>query len=400
MKKWTAFIWAILITGILTIILPNMEVFAATPANVKQVGASAYSVSFTADNMPGADNLYDYKIYYSADQGVTWSSSVAIYSSLHQCFSLHGLKPATVYFMYVMDSEGKTSETIEVVTAPELGDEYDDADVALTAMTSTTSTIRWGEVNGADGYVVYVNNKEILSTTDTFVKLKKSQMPAVKKRDIDGLDYNVNVFPYKSCKGFRATTSFSLGEGFAVFAPDKPTVNWNWNQYRKVLEVEAKSNYSYNDMEIVCYDVKTGKKLSSSRTKKSEISKVDASTIYKFKIRISNSYKGIVGQSSWSDYVYALSQPVVSVKKLNSGTLKLTWNKISKCTGYDVYIKKNGASQYTKVASIGAKKNTCIIKKLAGKDISANSSYSVYVVAKKKVKGVVYESQKNYKYSV
>lgn len=204
----------------------------------------------------------------------------------------------------------------------------------------------------------------------------------------------------ESCKNFRAKSNYSLGEEFAVFAPDKPTVCWNWNRYRKVLEVEAKSNYNYSDMEIVCFDVKTGKKLSSSQTKKSEISKVDASTIYKFKIRISNSYKGIVGQSSWSDYVYALPQPVVSVQKLNSGALKLTWNKISKCTGYDVYIKRNGASQYTKVASIGAKKNICIIKKVAGKDISANSSYSVYVVAKKKVKGVVYKSQKNYKYSV
>lgn len=400
MKKWTAFIWAVMITGMLTITLHSINVFAATPANVKQVGASEYSVSFTADNMSGEDNLYDYKIYYSADQGATWSSSSVIYSSLNHCFSLHGLEPATVYSMYVMDKEGKTSETIEVVTAPELGDEYDNADVVLTDMTSTTSTIRWTEVNGVDGYVVCVNNKEILSTTDTYAKLKKSQMPTVKKKDIDGLDYNVNVFPYKSCKNFRAKTNFSLGEEFAVFAPNKPTVNWNWNRYRKVLEIEAKSNYNHNNMEIVCFDVNTGKKLSSSRIKKSEISKVDKSTIYKFKIRISNSYKGVVGQSSWTDYVYAIPQPEVSVKKLSSGALKLTWNKIRKCTGYSVYVKENGASQYTKVASIGAKKNTYTIKKLAGKNISANSSYSVYVVAKKKVKRVVYESQKNYKYSV
>ena len=115
---------------------------AAVVQNLKQTEAYTTSVTFSGSYIYSTE---DYKAYYSTDNGMNWTETVA-YSSKDGEIVVSGLKEGTHYDIKISSSEGQ-SNIVKAVTALE--------DSTITAeqlsATTNTATISWGKVEGADG---------------------------------------------------------------------------------------------------------------------------------------------------------------------------------------------------------------------------------------------------------
>lgn len=104
---------------------------------------------------------------------------------------------------------------------------------------------------------------------------------------------------------------------------------------------------------------------------------------------------------AWSDPAYLFTQPMVKRgSKVSGGKLKISWEKVNGCTGYDVYVSTKEKSGYKKVASVKSSKTSITVKKLKGKKFSAKKNYYVYIVGKKKVKKGTSTSGRHYSYKI
>lgn len=114
------------------------------------------------------------------------------------------------------------------------------------------------------------------------------------------------------------------------------------------------------------------------------------------KVRAVQVINGTKYYGQWSDKAYLFAQPAVTKCRVSGKKLKLSWNKISGSSGYDVYVSTKPNSGYKKVKSVSGSKKSCTVTKFAGKKFSPKKKYYVYVVAKRKSGGKTYTS--NYYY--
>jgi len=93
--------------------------------------------------------------------------------------------------------------------------------------------------------------------------------------------------------------------------------------------------------------------------------------------------------SEWSPVITCLPQPRVSLLTVKGGKLQIKWRKVPLATGYAVYISGRRRGGYRKMITVSGKKRSVTLRKFRGKKFNAKKKYYVYVVALKKVNGLM-----------
>ena len=109
--------------------------------------------------------------------------------------------------------------------------------------------------------------------------------------------------------------------------------------------------------------------------------------------------------SDLSDEFYSFAQPQINETEdgyditIKSGKMKISWEKISNASGYEIYVgtKKNGP--YKKVKTIKNKGTTKATFKYSGKKFNKNKEYFVYVVSYRTKGGKTTKSSANQVYN-
>lgn len=358
---------------------------AAVVQNLKQTEAYTTSVTFSGSYIYSTE---DYKAYYSTDNGMNWTETMA-YSSKDGEIVVSGLKEGTHYDIKISSSEGQ-SNIVKAVTALE--------DSTITAeqlsATTNTATISWGKVEGADGYEIKADNVVLGRTTNTTYEITSGL-------NKENSTY-IKIYPYIETTDYCAITTYVNGDVSVYLKPDKPTTVLNsWYKYAKEMQIDIDTPYYYEDYEVCFYNAK-GKEIQSGSEE--WLKNASMNSVYSAKSR---TYVTIAGQkvySEWSDKMYAVAQPTVNVRMVTTKkkvrNLKLSWTKIKGVDGYDIYVSASGKSNFKKVASVSSGKKSYTVKKIAGKKIAKNKTQYVYVVARKKIGDQTMKSAHVYCYSV
>lgn len=255
-----------------------------------------------------------------------------------------------------------------------------------TGAATTSVSIAWGAVSGAENYVVELSSdggnsyRTLGQTSNTHVKI--TDLQADKK-------YMVRVFAYNSVdyEGYYKTinvwtapkkvtvSSFSFGSSGCTFYMKNPGANVDGYKvtYKNYKTGTSATKYvaGYNSFSIP---------FSGNCFYKTTI------TPY---VKVEN--KRYVGSGSVTTYV--ASQPKLQRQSFTSSSMTVKWPKCYGATSYSVYLKKPGASSFSKIATTAALSYTV-------RGMKTGSNYQIKVVANKKVDSKTYQSQKSTYYTM
>lgn len=220
-----------------------------------------------------------------------------------------------------------------------------------------------------------------------------------------GTEYYIKIsYTYKSSYSNKTYDSYySLSD--AITLPGKVTgvKQSTWWYYANSVDFtwDKQSAAKYE------YVVKTNKgKIQKKNLNGSSSNTGSCSTkntvVYSLQVRAYVTINDKNYYGDWSDTAYLFCQPMITEKKssLKNGKLKITWNKVSGVTGYDIYVSNKEKSGYKKVKSVSSKKNSITLTKFKNTKIKKSKKYYVYIVAKKKVGKTTYTSGKHYTYEM
>lgn len=370
---------------------------------------TSWAIAFKSDQLSA--DCKNNKVFFSEDNGNTWFEGVVSRHRTGECFfanlDVNGdeeLKPATVYQMYVVDEKGNKSNTLTATTGFNFEGFFDENDqeinmLEVVKVTSKSCTLTWAKVEGATGYVV------TLGDGSPVYKVVKDNTVTVNADECEG---GVSVHPYYQYDGYciglkggchaSGSCCWDIGQINTIyFEATKPKIDYFWSTLNKSIYFDIYSNYNDDgapvNYQAQCYDVKTGKKLSSKRTKGQTISNVSTDTIYKLRVRHKYKYNDEDQEkyTKWSNYTYLIPKPNQDASK-DKNAINVTWNKAYKASGYDIYLGTS-EGKLKKVASVGKGKTSYKIKSFKGKKISQTKNYYYCVVTKVKVDGKTYKSK-------
>lgn len=268
-------------------------------------------------------------------------------------------------------------------------------------------TVNWDKESDAVEY--YVGYGEDSKTARTMAESKKIKVPATQlSYKITGLKPGTEYYAYILYKYVRTYSNneytSTASSGYVCTLPGKVTglnqTKW-WYYIKKVdfgWDDQSAAEYEYIVKDNKNKNISKG----TSRSNRSSVSKIKNNMVYNVKVR---AYVTINNQKYYGDYsdtAYLFTQPMVDSKKskLSNGKLKITWNKVSGVTGYDIYVSNKEKSGYKKVKSVNSKKSSVTISKFKNKKISKKKKYYVYIVAKKKVGKKTYTSGRHYTFEI
>ena len=275
------------------------------------------------------------------------------------------------------------------------------------ASSQTTSSVKvsWKKVSKATGYRLYVYNTskkkyeyygKTTKTSMTVKKLKSAQEYKIKIRGYRTVKKKNYYGSYSSV--LNTTTKPSQVKSLKAKSYTDTTITLSWSKvtratgYRVYLYNSKKKKYEYKGY---------------SKTNSYTIKKLKAITQYKIKVRAYKTYKKKNYYGSYSS-ILTTSTGVTQVKSLKAKsqtdtTITLSWSKVSKATGYRVYVynsktKKYEYNGYSKTNSYTIKKLKAAteykIKVRAYKTISKTNYYGSYssilttITKPSKVKGL------------
>ena len=173
-----------------------------------------------------------------------------------------------------------------------------------------------------------------------------------------------------------------------------------WWYYAKAVDF-AWDDQSAADYEYIVKDNKNKVVADDTITyNNASISKVNNNMVYNVQVRAYVTINGQKYYGAWSDKAYLFTQPMVKSAKISGGKLKITWNKVSGISSYDVYVSTKEKSGYKKVKTLSSKKSSVTVSKLKGKKFNSKKKYYIYIVGKKKVGGKTYTSGRHYTYQL
>lgn len=382
--------------GALVCLAPNLvEVKAAAPSNLVQVGGNSEKVVLEGSGMTSDDKI---TVQKSMDNGVTWETAQSYWDNQNGQLKISNLKSGKHILVKVANQDGESSP-LEVVTAfhgsnTTIKQEADE-------LTTKKVKVSWKPVEGADGYALYVGDQEVQNVTGTACTINKG----LKTRDCT----NIKIYPYTKTDTYCALAEGSIASTAVYLRPGKQKIKFT-NLYTgtKTASIYGKIplDYAAFGAEIKLYNGK-GKKFQTIKHSYNlhyaggdvtfSSDKAPANHVYGVKVRLYVTIDGKKQYGAWSDMVYGVPTPSVNVKKVKvrkENALKVTWRKISGATGYDIYAAPNNKSKksFKKIASVSAGTKSYTIKKLSGKKIAKKKTYYVYVVAKKKAGNKVWKS--------
>lgn len=274
------------------------------------------------------------------------------------------------------------------------------ASVGQTAETENSITVQWDAVDDAQQYTVRIG-ADYQDESGTPVVVPAGTNTYTFGGLKPGAEYYVSVdYTYQTSTG--NTYESTAGSGRIFTKPGKVTgVNQEkWYYYINCVYFgwdECGDGYQY-----VVKNSK-GKKFASGDTssKSTSVYKVKNTEMYQLKVRANRKVYRPGGTEEviwgpWSDTAYLFTQPMVKKLTVSGGKLKISFNKVSGLTSYDVFVSTKEKKGYKKVKTLKAKQTSLTVSKLKGKKFSYDKKYYVYIVGKKKVGKNTYTSGRNY----
>ncbi|MDU6985059.1 MAG: DUF4430 domain-containing protein [Terrisporobacter othiniensis] len=223
---------------------------------------------------------------------------------------------------------------------------------------------------GTDYTVSYSNNKNIGSAIAT-VTGKNSYKGFSKK-----VTFKIEPRKVKNVKATSTTSSVKL----------------TWD---KVSEATGYRIYRYNS-KTKSYDYIS--KVAKNSTTYYTNSKRSSATSYTYKVRAYKTVSGKIYYGNFSDSKKITTKPLTPSIKLSTGSkkIKVSWNKISGSTGYEVYRATSKSGKYSKIKTV-TKGSTLSYTNIK---LSKGQTYYYKVKAYKTVDGKkVYSSYSSVKYA-
>ncbi|MCI9063266.1 MAG: hypothetical protein HFJ17_01490 [Clostridia bacterium] len=221
---------------------------------------------------------------------------------------------------------------------------------SVKASSQNTSSIKisWKKVSKATGYRMYVYN-ESKKKYEYYGKTNKTSITMKKLKSAKG--YKVKIRAYKTVKKKKyygayssvlaATTKPTMVKNLKAKSQDTSSINLSWS---KVTRATGYRVYVYNS---------SNKKYEYyGKTKKNsiELNKLKSSKEYKIKVRAYKDYDKKTYYGEYSSIFVTATKPnkVENVKIIsqNDTSINLSWDKVTRATGYRVYIYNAGTNKY------------------------------------------------------
>ena len=393
MEKKRVFSKSLILLAITSIMLFAMSItsMAATNVtNIRQTGADNDSVKI---EFVGTDGAYGYYIYYSSNNGATWTrvdSSTSKYPDTYDgSYTLNNLSTGTTYQIKVVPvyhpnydiwrTNESQAATVQVTTAPSKI-----TNLKQTKATAGSVTLQWDAAYGATGYWVYTGTSSIISNQTLLGTVTSN---SIKVKASAGSDENYYVYPVRTIStGYTAMYEYSRGMIFAKAAPgkaenlanaDKGYLRWKTtdsNTVKVYWDDNSNSEYYPDGYRIRIYSV-DGKKLLKTynvgKHYKYKEFNLNAVKNKGFKIEATGyvvvNNKKCYGKSSGKKTV--IPQAKIKLEQRSKTSMRVSWTKVKNATSYTIYACKNENvseknQKWYKVAKVGKKTTAYTVKKL------------------------------------
>lgn len=238
------------------------------------------------------------------------------------------------------------------------------------SVTDTTVTLSWEKKSGITAYQVFQYNEGTkkwskAATVTTNKATVKSLSPAT--------SYTFQVRSYKKTSSGYTYSPYSdkITAKTILSKPKAPTATPTNNSV--TLKWTAVKNAQGYQVEFYDYTKKAWVRKKTVTTPSATISSLTSVKSYKIRIRAYNKTDKLV-YSHYSDAVYFTTKPdavkKVTITKTNVNKVSLSWDKVSKVTGYYVYV-----NEYTKDGKATSYKS---VKKVSGTSVTLTLKSCTY----------------------
>lgn len=307
------------------------------------------------------------------------------------------------YTVIAVDKNGvkENSDASEAVTVKSL-----DWPITTATRNGTTINVNWEEITGADGYIVQRStNGSSYSTVKTVTGGSTVAYADTSKKISQA--YYYRVIPYYSSGSVKvwgatneiyvAAISFGAPKSVTVkrSSPTKIKITWKkaTNASGYIIKRSTSKSSGYKTIKTVNGNTKSSYSYTDTGVK--------AGKTYYYRVL---SYRTVGSAKVYSSYstktikkvtVSSLSDKKVTVKKLSSKKVKISWKKVSNCTGYIIYRSTKKSSGYKKIKTITSKSKvsytdksvkkgkTYYYKIRTYKKVGTGKIYGKYTTAKK-----------------
>ena len=350
----------------------KIENDVATPTGFAAESATSSSVSLKWDKNANASG-YEIEQY----KGGKWTQIAKINNSSTVSYNVSGLMAGTAYSFRLKayrDNLSSDYVTLNVNTKP-----YTTTGMKCAAKTSSEIKLQWDKNTSADGYMIDVYDGTKWKSIKTFTSNANTSF------DIKGLKASLTYkFRMRAYKTFGSVTEYSAysaelnvttdpsvitGAVLGGRAADALRVNWNKNTSADGYIVEMYQGENW---------VRVAKITDNSTTTFRKAG-LDASTVYKFRVRAYKMDGTTALYGNYSSTVTARTNPSVmtgvKIGGVANDALRVNWNKNASAQGY--IIEMYQGEKWVRVAKI-TDNNTTTFRK-AG--LAKNTTYKFRVKA-------------------